>query len=123
AAGCKGGNAPPPLQTCGPNGECPSGYMCNANDNLCYQSGDTPDATPAHPAALSSDQKSHDFGDVVMGGVSVATTVTIANDGDVETGPLQPVVMGAGLAAYVMDGDCSGRVLRKLETCHVNLTF
>ncbi len=33
------------LQPCGPNGECPVGFVCNAEDNLCYMAGsNTPDA-------------------------------------------------------------------------------
>lgn len=30
---------------CGPNGLCPHGFVCRTNENLCYRTGEPPDAS------------------------------------------------------------------------------
>src|SRR5262245_33931680 len=53
--GCSSGDGEPNGIPCGPNGECPSGYRCDAKSDRCEISIDVaaPDALSGTPDALS----------------------------------------------------------------------
>jgi hypothetical protein len=49
-AACSGGNDTDTRDACGPNGECPAGFVCEPSTKKCVRGGATPDAPPPDAA-------------------------------------------------------------------------
>jgi hypothetical protein len=83
-----------------------------------------PDVVELEPAALSIDPMSSDFGSVLVGETSSATTFTVTNDGEEVSSAITTSLSGADASAFDLVADnCASATLAEGETCTIEVTF
>jgi hypothetical protein len=150
-AACTAGDIGALDQPCGPNGECPAGYVCDPGPNRCIVGrglgavdAPAPDATvdaalaaapdaawadapvgpvvdAAAPAQLVLEPASHDFGAATLGATTLPVPFMVTNRGGTASGAVSAVVSDPSSFA-ISDTTCAGP-LGPGASCTVDVVF
>jgi hypothetical protein len=76
------------------------------------------------PAVITMDPATRDFGTVVSGNSSAATSFNVFHDGEADSGPLDVSISGPDASQFVIGApSCQGQVLSERTLCAVKVEF